>query len=69
MTELKRCPFCGGMATPVYYDLNQDVGYRSNILHKGKRGTIKCKKCEVQLPRIYKTVGYAIDVWNRRAET
>ena len=66
MEGLKKCPFCGGDATPVYYDLPQASGYTSNIFYAGKRGTIKCKKCEVRLPRIYRTVRKASEVWNRR---
>lgn len=66
MDELKPCPFCGGEAVALYYDLKQSYGYRSNVLYPNKRGTIKCKHCEVQLPRVYKTVRYAIEVLNRR---
>lgn len=66
MDELKQCPFCGGEATPVYYDLPQKTGYTSNVFYPNKRGTIKCKNCEVTLPRIYKTIRKAAQVWNRR---
>lgn len=62
--ELKPCPFCGGEATPVY--VRGRSCYTSNILMLGARGTVKCKKCEIQLPRIYSKVSKAIEVWNRR---
>ena len=64
--NLKPCPFCGGEATPVYCENGNR--YTSNILYLSKRGTIKCKKCEVVLPRIYSKISKAIEAWNRRAE-
>ena len=66
MNDLKPCPFCGGNATPVYRHENGDL-YTSNILMLSVSGTVKCKKCGVQLPKIYNRVSYAIKVWNRRA--
>lgn len=69
MNELKPCPFCGGEATPIYYDLPQDSYYTSNVYYLNKRGSIKCKKCEIALPRIYRTVSKAAEVWNRRVDT
>ena len=65
MIELKPCPFCGGEATPVYCENGNR--YTSNILYLSKRGTIKCQKCEVVLPRTYSSVSKAIEAWNRRA--
>ena len=64
--ELKPCPFCGGEATPVYCEYGDR--YTSNVLYLSKRGTVKCKKCEVYLPRVYRTVSKAIEAWNRRAD-
>ena len=64
--NLKPCPFCGGEAVPVYS--NKGSLYTSNILMLSERGTVKCKKCEVRLPRIYSRVSKAIEVWNKRAE-
>ena len=66
MVELKRCPFCGGEATPLYCENGNK--YTSNVLYLSKRGTIKCKKCEITLPRIYAKVSNAIKAWNRRVE-
>lgn len=68
---IKTCPFCGGEAEPLYYttkgnSIKRETPYTSNILMLSHRGTIKCKKCEIVLPRTYKTVRYAIEVWNRR---
>lgn len=64
MTKLKPCPFCGGEAVIVYVENGNR--YTSNILYKSKRGTIKCKRCEVTLPRVYSRVSKAIDKWNIR---
>ena len=66
MSELKPCPFCGGQAVPVYS--NKGSLYTGNILMLSAEGTIKCKKCEVRLPRIYSRVSKAIEAWNRRAK-
>lgn len=64
MSELKRCPFCGGEATPLYCENGNR--YTSNVLYISKRGTIKCKKCELTLPRVYSKVSKAIEAWNTR---
>lgn len=61
---LKPCPFCGGEATPVYCENGSK--YTSNIYYPNKRGTIKCKKCELVLPRVYSKVSKAVETWNRR---
>ena len=66
MSELKSCPFCGGEATPVYCENGSQ--YTSNIMYLNKRGTIKCKCCEVRLPRIYSKISKAIEAWIRRAK-
>jgi Lar family restriction alleviation protein len=66
MAELKPCPFCGGEATPVYCE--NVNSYTSNILYVSKRGTVKCKRCELRLPRVYRRVSKAIEAWNRRAD-
>ena len=62
--RLKPCPFCGGEATPLYCENGNR--YTSNILYLSKRGTIKCKKCELTLPRVYYRVSKAIEAWNTR---
>jgi Lar family restriction alleviation protein len=67
MANLKTCPFCGGKATPVYCENGNR--YTSNMLMLSKRGTVKCKKCEVCLPRVYSKVAKAIEAWNRRNES
>lgn len=61
---LKHCPFCGGEAIPVYHENGNR--YTSNIYYPSKRGTIKCKSCEITLPRVYSRVSKAVEVWNRR---
>lgn len=63
--ELKPCPFCGGEAAPVYCERGSK--YRSNVLYLSKRGTIRCKRCKVELPRVYSRVSKAAEAWNRRA--
>lgn len=65
MSELKHCPFCGGEAEPVYFEHGNK--YRSNILYLSKHGTIRCKRCGVELPGVYSRVSKAIESWNRRA--
>lgn len=64
MSDLKPCPFCGGEAVPVYCEHGSK--YMSNVLRLSNRGTIKCKRCEVELPRMYSRVSKAIEAWNRR---
>lgn len=66
MTELKPCPFCGGEATPLYCEHGDR--YTSNIYYPSKRGTIKCKSCEITLPRVYSKVSKAVEAWNRRVD-
>lgn len=66
ITELELCPFCGEEATVVYCENGSE--YTSNVLYLNKRGTVRCKHCEIRLPRIYRRVGNAIEAWNRRAE-
>lgn len=66
MDELKPCPFCGGKAVPIYCE--NGSSYTSNILYLSKRGTIKCSKCEIRLPRVYRRISRAIEAWNRRVD-
>lgn len=75
--ELKPCPFCGGKA---------DFKTRSNLSSHSEVGfdfTIKCRECDVEIPRTYRVtlaIGMsgrintiiderqkAMDDWNRRA--
>lgn len=65
MNELKPCPFCGGKADFVYF--NNGSRYRSNVIYKNDKCTVKCLKCEVELPRAYKGTNRAAEAWNRRA--
>lgn len=58
-------PFCGGEATFVYCETGSK--YISNRLYMSKRGTVKCKKCGIRLPRIYSKVSRSIEAWNRRS--
>ena len=76
--ELKPCPFCGGKA---------DFKTKSNLSSHSEVGfdfTIKCRECDVEIPRTYRvtlTIGMsgrinaiiderqkAMDDWNRRAD-
>lgn len=64
--KLKPCPFCGGEAMPVYCE--NGSRYTSNIVYLSKRGTVKCKRCQLELPHVYSTVRKAIEAWNRRVD-
>ena len=64
MSLLKPCPFCGGDATPVYCENGNQ--YTSNIVYLSKRGTIRCKRCGLQLPKIYSRFRKAAEIWNGR---
>lgn len=60
MSELKKCPFCGGEAKAISYDPYDGYqGYLTVWL-------IACKKCTAMLQR--KTKEQAIEAWNRRTE-
>lgn len=75
--ELKPCPFCGGRA---------DLEIKRILSERGEVGfdfAIRCGKCEIEIPKIYRvtfTLGMrgeinaiiderqkAMDDWNRRA--
>lgn len=60
MTELKKCPFCGGEAEQDDYTQNEYMFHGT--------GWIGCKKCRVFID--YKNGDYgknqAIEAWNRR---
>lgn len=74
--KLKKCPFCGGNAQFVLVSVEHD-GYNAKGNYK-----LKCGKCGVCLPRIFKLeIGFskdgnldyivderaaAIEEWNRR---
>ena len=60
MTELKKCPFCGGEAEVKSYDPFD--GYQGNC----KLWLIQCAGCGVLLKR--RMEKEAIEAWNRRAE-
>ena len=62
---IKPCPFCGGKAVPVYVD-KRGNRWRSNLFYASYRGTVKCAKCEIELPRIYSRVSKAVERWNKR---
>lgn len=53
MTELKPCPFCGGIA--------EVVGHRRSI-----NGWVECSVCHSSTDFMDKT--RAIEVWNRRVD-
>lgn len=62
--KLKPCPFCGGSPIPVYCENGNR--YTSNVFYPSKRGTVKCKQCEIELPRVYSKITKAVEAWNRR---
>lgn len=74
--ELKPCPFCGGKAD---FETKSNLSIHSEV---GFDFTIKCRECDVKIPRTYRVtlaIGMsgrinviiderqkAIDDWNRR---
>lgn len=53
MSELKRCPFCGGIAYMI--DLTDFRQYY-----------VRCNKCKVEQGHLYNSKNAAIKAWNRR---
>ena len=60
MTELKKCPFCGGEANIESYDPYD--GYQGDCMV----WRVKCLECKAIIQR--RTKEEAIEAWNRRAE-
>lgn len=63
MTEMKRCPFCGGKA---------DVIALHNSPHEVWKPTdwfVACRDCGAGTMRFFKRPNEAREAWNRRAET
>ena len=60
MTELKKCPFCGGEANIESYDPYD--GYQGDCTV----WRVKCSECKVIIQK--RTEKEAIEAWNRRAE-
>ena len=59
MTELRKCPFCGGEAIIVY------EATRKNVYGETIKGTaIGCRNCECQM--FYRNRELAIEAWNKR---
>ena len=56
MSELKRCPFCGGKAD-VYRD----------ILSSYRVACLKVVECSGGQVRWFESKGEAIEAWNKRA--
>ena len=62
MSNIKRCPFCGGKAIFIYdNDFKDENGENFHIGH------IECVRCEVTQKYEGKK-GIMIKQWNRRAE-
>ena len=61
MSELKKCPFCGGSRIKVYPNPNKDL--RDLGIEQYK---VSCVNCAAQLCRAGKEE--AIEAWNRREE-
>lgn len=60
MTELKKCPFCGGEAEAYSYDAYD--GYQGDLAV----WRVQCQQCRAFIQR--GTKEEAIEAWNRRAE-
>ena len=59
MTELCKCPFCGGEAIIV------NEATRKNVYGETIKGTaIGCRNCECRM--FYRNRELAIEAWNRR---
>lgn len=52
MTELKRCPFCGGEATV------EDCGFHLYF--------VRCKKCSINQDKLFAQKCDAVKAWNTR---
>lgn len=59
MTELKRCPFCGGKV--VEFSIH-------NFWPDEKTYGVKCYKCGSQSNQFYDSEEEAAAAWNRRVE-
>lgn len=59
MTELKPCPFCGGVGCVIKTDF---IGYLEDFYH------VVCIDCNAEMVNFkYRTEADAIEAWNRRA--
>ncbi|HPE08135.1 MAG TPA: Lar family restriction alleviation protein [Saprospiraceae bacterium] len=63
---LLNCPLCGGKADFVY--LQRGSKFRSNVVLKNNKCTVKCLRCELELPRMYSEAEKAAKAWNKRAK-
>lgn len=62
--ELKPCPFCGGEVYPCYASKTG----RHYILHYQRGQAKKCLVQTVELKESIRTLGQAIEAWNRRVK-
>ena len=67
MSDLKRCPFCGGEASYITYMSEQGLFTKSK-----QHIYCKCKDCKAQTQAYPESVHYtavekAAEAWNRRA--
>ena len=62
MSELKRCPFCGGEAEIIYEDFEYDPDCMSLLYCR-----VKCLDCEAGT-HWYKSDLAAARAWNRRVK-
>lgn len=63
MSELKKCPFCGGIGTMK----TRYIGYGSIGLGSHDEYRVACKECRASSDE-YRTEEEAIAAWNRRAQ-
>ena len=63
--NLKRCPFCGGMAEIVYKENGYEYTDPNANYYPLKQGTIRCCKCGLRLPRFW-AAETAVERWNSR---
>ena len=62
MSELKPCPFCGGMARVIEHTFYETSDFTSHSYG------VECCDCFTKSFQFYKTEEKAINAWNRRVD-
>ena len=65
MTELKRCPFCGGKVVEI--SIHNFWSDETKDFNEKTYG-VKCYKCGSQSNQFYSSEEEAAEAWNRRVE-
>jgi len=74
MSELKRCPFCGGLPTTevVVKQMRSDTDYVDFSVMCVDCGTFKTVRLKIAKKAVFmdveKAMSQAIEAWNKRAE-